>query len=196
MCEEPRAEFFEHMDAANVDLKAFTERFYQQICAAQLENVKETLAYIKSETDVWMELATLIIPGENDSDSELDELSQWVHEALGADVPIHFSAFHPDYKMLDKPATPPATLTRAREIALGNGLRYAYTGNVHDEQGDTTFCHACGHRLIVRDWYALMKWNITDGCCPECGEACAGVFEKHPGHWGAQRQPVLIRRFA
>jgi len=196
MCDEPRAEFYRHMDAVNVDLKAFTDRFYKQICVGDLENVKETISYIREETDVWLELTTLVIPGENDGDEELDALSRWVADSLGVDVPIHFSAFHPDYKMLDTPPTPPATLTRAREIALANGLRYVYTGNVHDAAGDTTFCHECGHPLIVRDWYALKQWRLADGCCPECGTRCAGVFDEYPGHWGARRQPILIRRFA
>lgn len=135
MCDEPRRAFYRHMDAANVDLKAFTERFYQQICAGSLQPVLETLLYLKHETDVWFELTTLLIPGENDSEAELEAMTQWVVTSLGPDVPMHFTAFHPDYKMLDKPPTPPATLKRAREIALRNGVRYAYTGNVHDERG-------------------------------------------------------------
>ena len=197
ICPEPRREFYRHMDAANVDLKGFTERFYRNICGGDLETVKETLVYLKHETDVWFEITTLLIPGENDSDAELDAMTRWVAEALGPDVPIHFTAFHPDYKMLDYRSTPPATLSRARKIAMGNGLRYAYTGNVHDEEGGTTFCHSCGERLIGRDWYVLTEWNLTpEGNCGSCGTPLAGRFESAPGHWGARRLPVRLRDFA
>lgn len=196
MCDEPRRAFYRYMDAANVDLKAFTERFYQQICAGSLQPVLETLLYLKHETDVWFELTTLLIPGENDSDAELEAMTQWVVTSLGPDVPMHFTAFHPDYKMLDKPPTPTATLKRAREIALKNGVRYAYTGNVHDERGGSTYCHQCGTRLIGRDWYVLRTWQLTaDGCCPRCGARCAGVFEPRPGSWGPRRQPVRLQNF-
>jgi pyruvate formate lyase activating enzyme len=197
ICPEPRREFYRYMDAANVDLKGFTERFYRNICGGDLETVKETLTYLKHETDVWFEITTLLIPGENDSDAELDAMTRWVAEALGPDVPIHFTAFHPDYKMLDKRPTPPATLSRARRIAMANGLRYAYTGNVHDEEGGTTFCHACGERLIGRDWYVLTEWNLTpEGNCTSCGTPLAGRFEGAPGTWGARRLPVRLRDFA
>jgi pyruvate formate lyase activating enzyme len=197
ICPEPRREFYRHMDAANVDLKGFTERFYRNICGGDLQTVKETLVYLKHETDVWFEITTLLIPGENDSDQELDQMTRWVAEALGPDVPIHFSAFHPDYKLLDKPPTPPATLSRARRIAMGNGLRYAYTGNVHDREGGTTFCHNCGERLIGRDWYVLKEWNLTpEGTCASCGTPLPGRFEGAPGTWGARRLPVRLRDFA
>ena len=190
---EPRAEFYRHMDAANVDLKAFTEKFYHDVCAARLAPVLETLEYIHRETDVWLELTTLLIPGLNDTDSELDQLTRWVADRLGPDVPIHFSAFHPDWRMLDRPPTPPAILSRARQIALANGLRYAYTGNVHDREGDTTYCDACGTELIVRDWYRLLDWHLTeDGHCLRCGARCAGVFEGPPGAWGRRRLPVTL----
>ena len=196
ICPEPRAEFFSHMDAANVDLKAFTERFYRDICSSHLETVLETLKFLKRETDVWFEITTLLIPGENDSDTELDELTRWVVEELGPDVPLHFSAFHPDFRMLDKPPTPPATLARARKIALKNGVRYAYTGNVHDRGGGSTYCHACGKTLIGRDWYVLDEWNLTpDGRCRFCDTPCPGLFEPTPGNWGAKRQPVRLRDF-
>lgn len=196
MCDEPRREFYQHMDAANVDLKGFTERFYEQICGALLENVKETLVYLKHETDVWFEITTLLIPGENDSEREVDELSKWVVEALGPDVPLHFTAFHPDYKMMDKPPTPPATLTRSRRIAMKNGLRYVYTGNVHDEDGGSTYCHQCGKRLIGRDWYVMTEWNLdAEGKCRFCGTPCAGVFAGPPGRWGARRVPVRLADF-
>jgi pyruvate formate lyase activating enzyme len=150
ICPEPGAELFAAMDAANVDLKAFSERFYREVCGGHLQPVLDTLSYLKHETDVWFEITTLLIPGENDSDGELDELSSWVAEELGVEVPLHFTAFHPDWKMRDRPPTPAATLTRAREIARGNGLRYVYTGNVHDREGGSTFCHQCGERVIGR----------------------------------------------
>jgi pyruvate formate lyase activating enzyme len=195
VCEEPRGEFYRHMDAANVDLKAFTEGFYWQLAKGHLQPVLDTLVYLKHETDVWFELTTLLIPGQNDSESEIEEMTAWVLEHLGPDVPLHFTAFHPDWKMLDVPPTPPATLTRAREIALRNGVRYAYTGNVHDLEGGSTVCHVCGQTLIGRDWYVLSTWHLTDdGCCANCGEPCAGVFDGPPGTWGARRQPVRIGR--
>lgn len=197
ICPEPREEFFRHMDAANVDLKGFTEDFYRRICGGELGAVLDTLRYLKHETDVWFEITTLLIPGENDSDRELDAMTRWVVGELGPDVPLHFTAFHPDYKMLDKPPTPPATLTRARRIALANGVRYAYTGNVHDEDGGSTWCHACGERLIGRDWYVLKEWNLTpEGNCAACGTPCAGRFQPRPGAWGARRVPVRLRDFA
>lgn len=197
ICDEPRREFFNYIDAANVDLKAFTERFYWKICGAHLNSVLDTLVYLKHETDVWFELTTLLIPDENDSERELDEMTRWVMDNLGPDVPMHFTAFHPDWKMLDKSRTPAKTLTRARSIALGNGIRYAYTGNVHDKSGSSSYCHHCGEILIGRDWYVLSDWNLNEhGCCTSCGTACAGVFETRPGNWGAKRLPVDMRRMA
>ena len=196
VCAEPRAEFYRSIDAANVDLKAFTERFYQQLCSAHLQPVLDTLIYLKHETNVWFEITNLLIPGENDSDQELHEMTQWVVENLGPDVPMHFSAFHPDYKMLNTPRTPAKSLVRAREIALQNGVRYAYTGNVHDERGDSTYCHACGTRLIGRDWYVMTAWNLAEGGrCPECGTQCAGIFEDRPGDWGGRRKPVRLSHY-
>jgi pyruvate formate lyase activating enzyme len=193
ICERPREEFYRHMDAANVDLKAFTERFYHKITGSHLENVLETLQYLKHETRVWFEITNLVIPGENDSEKEFQEMTQWICETLGPDVPVHFTAFHPDWKMRDKPPTPPATLTMARNIGLKNGLRYVYTGNVHDATGGTTRCHACGKALIVRDWYVLKAWHLTDdGRCRNCGTPCAGVFDGPPGRWGARRMPVRL----
>jgi pyruvate formate lyase activating enzyme len=184
------------MDAANVDLKAFTEKFYWKITGAHLQPVLETLEYLQHETDVWVELTTLLIPGENDSERELDDMTQWVVEHLGADVPMHFTAFHPDWKMLDKPSTPQATLTKARQIALNNGVRYAYTGNVIDESGESTYCHHCGKVLIGRIQYTQTQWNLTaDGCCSSCGTRCAGVFEAEPGDWGAKRLPVRLQDY-
>jgi pyruvate formate lyase activating enzyme len=186
-----REQFFACMDAANVDLKGFTDDFYHKLCGAHLGPVLETLEYIRHETDVWLELTTLIIPGHNDSDAELARMAAWVVAHLGPDVPMHFSAFHPDYRMRDLPPTPPATLTRARQIAMAEGVRYAYTGNVHDGDGGSTWCHACGELLIERDWYRLGRWGLTaDGRCGHCGTPCAGVFEAAPGHWGARRLPL------
>jgi pyruvate formate lyase activating enzyme len=197
VCPEPRAEFYQHMDAANVDLKAFTDRFYREICGGHLQPVLETLIYLRHETDVWFEITTLLIPGENDSEAELDELTQWVVTELGTDVPIHFTAFHPDWKMLDHRSTPAQTLTRARQIALDNGIRHVYTGNVHDPVGGSTYCHGCGERLIGRDWYVLSEWNLTaEGLCRFCGEPCAGHFDPSPGTWGSRRLPVRLQDFA
>ena len=193
MCAEPREEFYRLMDAANVDLKAFTERFYYKICGGALAPVLETLEYLKRETRVWFEITTLLIPGENDSDDELDRLTGWIGDRLGPDVPLHFTAFHPDWKMLDKPRTPSATLTRARHIALANGLRYVYTGNVHDREGGSTYCPHCHTRLIERDWYELGEWKLTDtGACRRCGTAIPGVFAGPPGDWGARRLSVRL----
>jgi pyruvate formate lyase activating enzyme len=197
MCEEPRQELYRYMDAANVDLKAFTEDFYHRLCGGHLQPVLDTLVYLKRETPVWVEITTLLIPGENDSDAELDAMTRWVVESLGPDVPMHFTAFHPDWKMLDRPPTPPATLARARAIALRNGVRYAYVGNVHDLAAESTYCHHCGQVLIGRDWYVLSTWNLTvDGRCNACGTPCAGVFEPEPGRWGARRQPVRLAHYA
>ncbi|MFI3135615.1 MAG: AmmeMemoRadiSam system radical SAM enzyme [Methylococcaceae bacterium] len=188
VCEQPRAEFYPWMDAANIDLKAFTQRFYHEIVGGHLQAVLETLKYIKQETSVWLELTTLIIPGENDSVAELEAMTQWVVENLGADVPMHFTAYHPDWKMLDKPHTPLQSLLTARQIALKNGVHYAYVGNVHDKSAESTYCHRCDELLIGRDWYELSEWNLNDkGCCSACGAECAGVFESKPDHWGAKR---------
>jgi pyruvate formate lyase activating enzyme len=185
------------MDAANVDLKAFSERFYKEICAGSLQPVLDTLRYLKHETSVWFEITTLLIPGENDSDAELDAMTRWVVEQLGPDVPHHFSAFHPDYRMLNHPHTPPETLRRAREIALQNGERYAYVGNVHDPEADSTRCHHCGALLIGRDWFRLTAWKVNaEGTCPQCQTPCAGVFERKPGTWGPKRLPVRLAEFA
>jgi len=193
ICPEPRVEFFAHMDAANIDLKAFTERFYRKICGGALAPVLETLEYLRHETRVWFELTTLVIPGENDSPGEIDEMTQWVVEHLGPEVPMHFTAFHPDWKMRDTGPTPGATLTRCREIAMRNGVRYAYTGNVHDQSGGSTWCHACGVRLIGRDWYELTHWHLDEaGRCLSCGTLCAGHFRDRPGDWGRRRLPLRL----
>jgi pyruvate formate lyase activating enzyme len=191
ICAAPRAEFFAHMDAANIDLKGFTERFYKKLCTAALAPVLETLEYLKHETDVWFEITTLLIPGENDSPKEIAAMSAWILEHLGPDVPLHFSAFHPDWKMLDKPPTPARTLIEAREIARAAGLRYVYTGNIRDEDSQSTYCHGCGARVIGRDGYDITGWRLTpEGRCGACGTPCAGVFEGEAGSWGGRRRAV------
>jgi len=189
---EPRAEFYRYIDAVNVDLKAITEEFYRSVCAGHLEPVLETLEYVHGETDVWLEVTTLLIPGLNDSPNEIDRLTMWIATHLGPDVPLHFSAFHPDFKMMDRPATPRETLTMARHIGLGNGLRNVYTGNVSDRVGQTTYCHQCGRELIERDWYSLGHWGLDETSrCSGCGTRCAGVFDADgPGNWGARRLPT------
>ena len=192
--EAPRREFYAKMDAANVDLKAFTDEFYFKLCAARLSPVLDTLSYLKHDTDVWFEITTLLIPGKNDSNAELEAECKWIRKELGLDVPLHFTAFHPDYKMMDTPATPAATLRRAREIALAEGLNYVFTGNVHDETGGTTYCPSCRAALIVRDWYEIEEYRVTsDGTCPDCGTAIAGRYEAFKGQFGRRRIPVAIR---
>ncbi|OGX33200.1 MAG: AmmeMemoRadiSam system radical SAM enzyme [Omnitrophica WOR_2 bacterium RIFCSPHIGHO2_01_FULL_48_9] len=191
--DEARPEFYKHMDAANVDLKAFTENFYKKVTLGALQPVLDTLVYLRKETKVWFEITNLVIPGENDSDKEFYEMTEWIAKNLGCDVPLHFTAFHPDFRMLDHPATPPATLSRAREIALAKGLRYVYTGNVHDREGGSTYCHNCGQLLIERDWYNLGEYHLKNkNQCAKCGTVCAGVFAEKPGTWGAKRQPIRI----
>jgi len=191
ICDEPREHFFQAMDATNVDIKAFTDNFYRKLCGGQLQPVLDTIKYIHHETDCWLELTNLLIPGENDSDGELHQLCAWIFDNLGADVPVHFSAFHPDWKMRNTPETPPATLTTARKIALEHGLHYAYTGNVHDKVGDTTFCPNCNTAVIERDWYELKRWQLQDhGHCKICGQSVAGIFDDVAGQWGSKRQLV------
>jgi pyruvate formate lyase activating enzyme len=193
VCPEPRRELFAHLDAANVDLKAFSEDFYRRICGARLGDVLDTLLFLKHETGVWLELTTLLIPGENDSDAELHRASEWVALNLGPEVPWHFSAFHPDYRMRDKAPTPPATLSRARAIARSHGMHHVYTGNVRDPEGQSTRCHACDALLIERDGYRLGAWRLdADARCCACGTRCPGVFEATPGDWGPRRLPVRL----
>lgn len=185
--------FFRNIDAANVDLKSFSNEFYRSHCSGDLQTILDTLLYIHHETDIWLELTTLLIPGENDSDREIHAITNWVVEQLGSDVPMHFSAFHPAWKMLDTPATPTSSLKRARSIALENGVNYAYTGNARNPEGDSTWCANCGKLLISRDWYQLGEWNLNaDGECKFCGNRCAGVFEEKPGTWGARRLPIRM----
>ncbi len=193
--DQARREFFNHIDAANVDLKGFTERFYKKLCSGELARVLDTLKYLKHETGVWFEITNLVIPGENDDPGEIDDMTNWVVENLGPDVPMHFSAFHPDWKMLDLPRTPKETLIACRDIALKNGVRHAYTGNVHHAEGASTYCHNCGDMAIGRDWYELSTWNLAfdgnySGNCKSCGTPMQGVFEGLPGDWGRKRVPV------
>jgi pyruvate formate lyase activating enzyme len=192
---QPRREFYAKMDAANVDLKAFTDEFYFKLTGAHLRPVLDTLVYLKHETQVWFEITTLLIPGWNDSDAEIGSACQWIMKELGPDVPVHFTAFHPDYKMEDLAPTPPATLTRARHIALAEGLHYVYTGNVHDLDGGTTACPACEMPLITRDWHRIAAYRLTpEGRCPDCGTAVAGRFEAFDRQFGRHRIPVAIGR--
>ena len=190
---EPRRAFFAAMDAANVDLKGFTEDFYFQQTGAHLAPVLESLAYIHHETDCWLEITTLLIPGLNDSDAELDALSRWVFAELGPQVPLHFTAFHPDFKMTDRPATPLATLQRARQIARGNGLQFVYTGNVHDRDGGSTLCPGCGTVVIERDGYRILRYALdATGHCGHCGHTLPGRFAAQPGDFGPRRIPVRL----
>jgi pyruvate formate lyase activating enzyme len=194
---EARAEFFAPMDAANVDLKGFTEDFYHRICGGHLAPVLDTLVYLVHQTKVWVEITTLLIPGTNDSDSEIEALSKWVRKELGPDVPLHFTAFHPDWKMTDIAPTPAATLTRARNIARNAGLHFVYTGNVHDAKGGSTYCPECSATLIGRDWYVLGHWGLdATGHCKQCGYLLPGHFEEKPGTWGSRRQPVRLQNGA
>ncbi|NOZ08969.1 MAG: AmmeMemoRadiSam system radical SAM enzyme [FCB group bacterium] len=192
-----RSEFFAHMDAANVDLKGFTEEFYQKHCSASLAPVLETLRYITAETDVWLELTTLLIPGQNDSADDLKRQCGWIAENLGCYVPLHFTAFHPAYRMMKLPATPFSTLQNARKIALQEGLHHVYTGNVYDPVGSGTYCHSCGRLLIGRRGYQLSEWHLTSaGNCEFCGGKCSGIFETEPGTWGSRVRRVVISDFA
>src|SRR4051812_22047432 len=194
---QARREFYAKMDAANVDLKAFTDEFYFKLCGARLQPVLDTLVYLKHETDVWFEITTLLIPGKNDSDEEFRAMSRWIMKELGPDVPVHFTAFHPDYKMGDIPATPAATLTRARKIAMDEGLHYVYTGNVHDAAGGATYCTGCEKPLIVRDWHRIESYRVTpEGACPDCGTVLPGRFETFGKQFGRRRIPLYLNRAA
>jgi pyruvate formate lyase activating enzyme len=192
-----REDFFSHMDAANVDLKGFTEKFYRENCKAHLQPVLDTLEYLAKETPVWVEVTTLLIPGLNDSNEELEKQCQWMAEKLGSHVPLHFSAFHPDYKMRHIPHTPKDTLTRARNIALRNGLKYVFTGNVHDTVGASTYCPSCNALLVERDWFQLREYNLQGNTCKHCGETVHGVFPDQPPKVSrdpfSNQRPVLQR---
>jgi pyruvate formate lyase activating enzyme len=186
-------EFYGRMDAANVDLKGFTNDFYVKYCSGQLQPVLDTLVHLKRNTGTWFELTTLLIPTLNDSEAEIRSLAEWVGKELGPDVPLHFTAFHPDWKMRDIPPTPPATLSRARAIAREAGLHYVYTGNVHDREGGTTFCPKCNAELVARDWYEIPAYHLTDdGHCPHCGTAIAGRYERFARPFGARRMPISM----
>jgi pyruvate formate lyase activating enzyme len=185
-----RPDFFAYMDAANVDLKGFTDEFYVRLCGAHLQPVLDTLKWLVHESEVWVEITTLLIPGQNDSDAELTALSKWIAKELGAEVPLHFTAFHPDFKMRDIAATPEATVRRARRIALSQGLKHVYTGNIHDSEGGTTHCTGCGAELIVRDWYEIIDYSLDDdGACTACGKQLAGRFGPFAQPFGAKRTP-------
>ena len=191
--DQPRRAFFAAIDAANVDLKAFSEDFYFKLTGSHLQPVLDTLVYLRRETNVWVEITTLLIPGHNDSDAEIQAMSHWIARELGAEVPLHFSAFHPDHRMMDIPATPKSTLVRARDIALRAGLRHVYTGNVHHKAGDTTHCASCDAPLIERDWYRIDGYRVTpDGRCPDCGQTLAGHYDRAAGHFGRRRIALAI----
>ncbi len=190
---EARKDFYSVMDAANIDLKAFTEEFYQKLCYAHLDPVLDTLRYLKHETNVWFEVTTLVIPGHNDSREEIDRLCDWFLRELGPEVPLHFSAFHPDFKMLDVPPTPPATLARAREQAIAHGIHHVYSGNIHDPRGQSTYCPKCGQVVIERDWYKLGAYHLDGNKCDKCGTVIAGEFAATgPEKWGPRRMRVAI----
>jgi pyruvate formate lyase activating enzyme len=194
MHDQARREFYAKMDAANVDLKAFTDEFYFKLCGARLQPVLDTLKYLKHETQVWFEITTLLIPGKNDSEAEIRAECEWIARQLGMDVPLHFTAFHPDYKMTDVPPTLASTLTHAREIAIESGLRYVFTGNVHDLEGGTTFCPLCSAPLIARDWHKILKYRVTsEGRCEDCGGEIAGHFGEFEAAFGRRRIPIAIR---
>jgi len=193
---EPRRELYAQMDAANIDFKGFSKSFYRELCLAQMQEIKDTLIYLKHETGVWLEVTTLLIPGDNDSDEELDRMSDWMVEQLGPDVPWHFSAFHPDYKMSDHHRTPPETLLRARAMARQKGMDYVYVGNIRHEAADSTYCPHCGTQLIGRNGYELTRWALDKtGHCPDCNEPIPGVFEENPGCWGARYMPVNMSEY-
>jgi pyruvate formate lyase activating enzyme len=189
--EAAREDVFAHMDAANVDLKAFTEDFYRKVTLSHLAPVLETLAWL-AKTEVWTEVTNLVIPGLNDAEEESRALAEWIGEHMGPEVPLHFTAFHPDFKMTDRARTPPATLTRARAVAREVGLHHVYTGNVHDADGQATSCASCGERLIERDWFAIRRYRVTGGgACASCGARLAGRFDAAPVQPTAGRRTHL-----
>lgn len=189
---EARPEFYSVMDAANVDLKAFTELFYQKLTLAKLEPVLDTLKWLKHESNVWFEITNLVIPEENDSPDEIERMCDWIVSNIGEEVPVHFTAFHPDFRLMNRPQTPPATLVRAREQAIRAGIKYAYVGNVYDVERQSTYCPNCKNCLIERDWYELGSYHIKDCKCEHCGTAIVGVFDNKKGNWGRKRVPVTF----
>jgi pyruvate formate lyase activating enzyme len=190
----PRAEFFDVIDAVNVDLKAFSEDYYRKVCGGDLNAVLDTITWLAQQSSTWFELTTLLVPGLNDSDDEISTMVRWVLDTVGPDVPLHFSAFHPDWKMTDVPHTPHATLNRARDLALELGMRYVYVGNVHDADGATTYCLNCRNGIIVRDWYDIDEYLVDEnGRCLFCQTRVPGVFDGPVGTWGRKRQPLVLR---
>ena len=190
--EKPRETFFKAMDATNIDLKAFNERFYQKLTGAKLQPVLDTIEYVAKETDTWLELTTLLIPGENDSEKEIAEMSEWIMEHCGDEVPLHFTKYHPDYRMMNNPETPIETLEKARKIAMKAGLKYVYTGNVLDFEGQATYCPNCAKKVIERKYYEITDWQLQDSCCQHCNTPIAGVFKQQPGNWGNKRLPIKL----
>ncbi len=170
-------ELYEHIDAANIDLKGFSEEFYARVTLAHMRPVLDVLRWLRHETKVWLEITNLIIPGCNDRPEETEALCAWILGELGNDVPLHFTAFHPDFKMLDREPTPPETVHRAREIALERGLKYVYEGNLLTRDGGNTHCPACHRTLIRRTWHQLNEVAIVNGCCAHCGAEIAGRWD-------------------
>jgi len=193
--EEPRKEFFKWMDAANIDLKAFNDEFYQKLTGAKLQPVLDTIEYVATQTDCWLELTTLLIPGENDSEQEIKAMCDWIINHCGDAVPLHFTAYHPDYRMMNNPPTPPTTLEMARKIALQAGLKYVYTGNVFDPEGQATNCPTCHTTLIARNQYTINEWHLNSNAeCPNCHTPIPGKFDPVPGNWGNKRQPIQLKQ--
>ncbi|PID59359.1 MAG: AmmeMemoRadiSam system radical SAM enzyme [Ignavibacteriae bacterium] len=174
---EARKDIYKYIDAANIDLKAFTETFYQKITYSHLNDILETLLWVKNETDIWLEITTLLIPDENDSNEEIKQLTNWITTNLGKNVPLHFTAFHPDFKMKDKSSTPAETLINARKIALEEGINYCYLGNIHNIESQTTYCPTCQNPIIIRDWHSVLDVKIQNGKCKYCNSKVAGVWD-------------------
>ena len=190
---QARAEFFGVMQAANIDLKGFSDRFYRGLTGSEIAPVLETIAHVVNETECWVELTTLLIPGENDGDAELRDLARWVRAECGPDVPLHFTAFTPHFRMMDRAKTTLETLLRARDIARAEGLHHVYVGNVHHVEAQSSYCAGCGARVIERDWHLLSGWHLDgQGGCLSCGTRLPGVFDGPPGTWGRRRQPVSL----
>jgi AmmeMemoRadiSam system radical SAM enzyme len=187
---EPRKEVFKVMDATNVDLKGFTEDFYRHYTLSHLAPVLDTLRWLKHESKVWLEITNLVIPRANDDLDQIQRMCEWILKNLGPDVPLHFSAFHPDFRLRDRPPTPHASLNAARTVALQSGLNYVYVGNVADSRRESTYCPNCGRMVIERAWYDIGRFHVRDGKCGYCGHAIAGHLENQPGHWGTRRLPV------
>jgi pyruvate formate lyase activating enzyme len=174
-----REEIFACMDAVNVDLKAFTEDFYARVTLSHLAPVLETLEWLARGGRTWTEVTNLLIPGLNDDPGEIRRLAEWIGTHMGPDVPLHFSAFHPTWKMTDRPPTPPGTLVEARRIAREVGLHHVYTGNVRDPEGQATLCPRCGEEVVTRTGNSVLRNRLRQGgACPACGERIAGRFDE------------------